>query len=526
MQQSCNPLSTSLYPPSNKPTPLPTQKRATSDPNQRRFETPILHFNPETQDFGFCEDTPAENMADIDDRDFTSSHRDQDSWSLDNLPDILYVLRPKPENAKSRRVVHMTDHMIFEKKIRNFYALPPRISSQVEGFRLEAWFRLDRRIKPEDILDRVNPRFRHYISEQAIQDRRAAFRLGYNVADWTSQKSINAITRLVKKAGVDVELNTTRGLTPGLIDPAKGEAGGRVGLSPVVYQQQPAPQSQVDYSWWIALRRFQAVYSQKCLPPDDPYRALMQQHHGAEQGVETPDAQMMHLSHSNMNAPVSNQDNRINQLNQFNYYAAPGSAAPAMEGTYVAPGQQQYYPQFAQANHPMPENNPIQTAPAQRDATIDPTVAGQFPAPRAAVPTINPRMRHITVRSNGSPVPSSVALPPPAQANPASARMARSGRPAAMYPAQMNQHSVPMNGYQQGASSAQMSYANPVATLCPETASNSLRAPQFSDMYPFYSTSGNPIVSGRLPAYAGLDTYSDAMCHVGQKRAAETDTMG
>lgn len=33
---------------------------------------------------------------------------------------------------------------------------------------------------------------------------------------------------MLKASGIDTENNSTRGLTPGLIDPSKGEAGGRI----------------------------------------------------------------------------------------------------------------------------------------------------------------------------------------------------------------------------------------------------------------------------------------------------------
>lgn len=58
--------------------------------------------------------------------------------------------------------------------------------------------------------------------------RREQFRRSFRVADWRSQSSVNEITRLVKMAGIDPNLNTTRGLTPGLVDPLRGEAGGRI----------------------------------------------------------------------------------------------------------------------------------------------------------------------------------------------------------------------------------------------------------------------------------------------------------
>lgn len=508
----------------------------------------MLHFNPDTQAFKKREEPATESMAAIDDRDFTSSHGDQDNWSLENLPDILYVLRPKTENAKSRRVVHMTDHMIFGKKVRNFYTLPPRISSEVEGFRLEAWFRLDRRIKAEDILDRVNPMFRQFISEEIIQERRESFQLAYNVADWSSQRSINAVTRQVKRGGFDVEQNTTRGVTPGLIDPAQGEAGGRVVFNPAVCQQQqsPAMNPLIEGSAaWVLLQRYLILnHPNRASLAKHHQTSMQQQQHGVEQGMETANAQMMHLAHSHMAAPISNQDNRVNQLNQINYFAAPGSAAPALGCSYVAPGQQHYYPQVAQtsqpmqmdqpmqmnnpmmANQPMQANHPTQMVPAQSGATMNTRMAGQVPAPRAAAPVVNRRVKRTRVKPNGSPFISTETLPASAHTSPASARMARSGILNAVYSAQKNQSSKHMNDYQQGMTSVKTAHtANHASTVRPETASNNSRVPQFSsELYPFYDLLDDFDVDGQGDAFGGVNTNSNAHC--GQKRTREADNDG
>ncbi|OGM50254.1 hypothetical protein ABOM_001121 [Aspergillus bombycis] len=164
------------------------------------------------------------------DDDMTASHNDQDDWSIENLPDILYIL--KPEHGKSRHVVRTTAHKIFGKHINAFSVLPDQISSKIEGWRLEAWMRLDRRITGQDIIDRVNPRYRPRLTSIDIELRRKAFRERFHVACWGAQKTINNISRLAVSRGIDPASNTTRGLTPGLIDPSKGEAGGRIPLPP------------------------------------------------------------------------------------------------------------------------------------------------------------------------------------------------------------------------------------------------------------------------------------------------------
>ncbi|KAF5864360.1 hypothetical protein ETB97_007922 [Aspergillus alliaceus] len=166
----------------------------------------------------------------LEEEDMTASHLDQDKWSLENLPDILYVL--KPAHARSRHVVRTTAHKVFGKHINVFTVLPDQISSKVEGWRLEAWMRLDRRITVQDIIDRVNPNYRPRLTPLDIELRRKDFREKFHVACWGAQKSVNEIYRLAASKGIDPALNTTRGLTPGLIDPSKGEAGGRIPLPP------------------------------------------------------------------------------------------------------------------------------------------------------------------------------------------------------------------------------------------------------------------------------------------------------
>jgi hypothetical protein len=158
--------------------------------------------------------------------DQTTPHGDQTYWSLENLPEVLYVLRPRTNYRKSRLRVYKTTNAITGKQINDFAVLPNQISSNVEGWRLEAWMRLDRRITEQDIIDRVNPKYK--LTADEIETRRENFRRNFHVANWNVQKSVWDIDRMLRAAGIDTEKNSTRGLTPGLIDPSKGEAGGRI----------------------------------------------------------------------------------------------------------------------------------------------------------------------------------------------------------------------------------------------------------------------------------------------------------
>ncbi|OJJ48878.1 hypothetical protein ASPZODRAFT_164479 [Penicilliopsis zonata CBS 506.65] len=161
---------------------------------------------------------------DRDDR--TSIHAEQMHWSVNSLPDILYVLKPTSQHAKSRKSIKIASFEIFGKPVREFAVLPRQISSRVEGWRMEAWLRLDRRLTVKDILERIDPKYN--ISVEQLERRRKFFRDTFHVACWGPIKTTSEISLRLREAGIEPALNTTRGLTPGLIDPSQGEAGGRI----------------------------------------------------------------------------------------------------------------------------------------------------------------------------------------------------------------------------------------------------------------------------------------------------------
>lgn len=73
---------------------------------------------------------------------------------------------------------------IFGKRINHFPELPWHISSKVEGWRLEAWFRTDNRITASDIMDRIHPEYRHEISPAIIDQRRESFLREFDSLFW------------------------------------------------------------------------------------------------------------------------------------------------------------------------------------------------------------------------------------------------------------------------------------------------------------------------------------------------------
>ncbi|KAL4991156.1 hypothetical protein BDW68DRAFT_185135 [Aspergillus falconensis] len=179
---------------------------------------------------------------------------EQATWSLYKLPDILYVIRPPDEyRNKAEQPVQKTSYKIFGKQVNDFETILPRqISSNVEGWRLEAWMRHDPRITAEDIIDRVHPLYREYISGAQIHDRRKEFRQHCNITCWEAGPEDNdnvKITNLLEEYGYEPwSTNSTRELSPGLINPTLGEEGGRIALQKALVPRFDSPDS---VAYWV-----------------------------------------------------------------------------------------------------------------------------------------------------------------------------------------------------------------------------------------------------------------------------------
>ncbi|KAF9890965.1 hypothetical protein FE257_005222 [Aspergillus nanangensis] len=162
----------------------------------------------------------------------TTFRADQSDWSWENMPEILYQF--KPEEKRDRKATASTmSYEIHGELLRDLPVLPDNISSAVEEFRVEAWMRLDRRIRLRDITSRMHPSFR--VNVNALQQRSVRFRQMFSMIAWDSgnkrslQLEESLLTKMAEK-NIDPTRNSTRGITPGLIDPALGEAGGRIPL--------------------------------------------------------------------------------------------------------------------------------------------------------------------------------------------------------------------------------------------------------------------------------------------------------
>ncbi|KAL2825638.1 hypothetical protein BDW59DRAFT_179840 [Aspergillus cavernicola] len=166
----------------------------------------------------------------IDPRNITSYHPEQADWSIEGLPEILYQLRPIYKEKKSKEPLLMS-YPIHGKRLRHILVLPDNISSAVEEFRVETWMRMDRNITLKDLTDRMHPDFR--VTENALQQRNVRFRQAFGMLAWGSGNKISRdleadLLQRMEDLGLDINSNSTRGITPGLIHPELGEDGGRV----------------------------------------------------------------------------------------------------------------------------------------------------------------------------------------------------------------------------------------------------------------------------------------------------------
>lgn len=146
----------------------------------------------------------------------------QELWNIEHLPDILYQWKPTPADIKKGEIANRS-YLIFGKVLRDIEVLPDRISSNIEPWLLQAWFRLESRIRWEDILDRIEPSVRPKWNTLNMDCVR--FREDFHMRPWAASKGISTMARdelfesVLRKAGIDPARNTTRGLTPGLVNP-------------------------------------------------------------------------------------------------------------------------------------------------------------------------------------------------------------------------------------------------------------------------------------------------------------------
>jgi hypothetical protein len=114
----------------------------------------------------------------------------------------------------------MKQYRIHGKLLRDIPILPDHISSKVEGWRVQAWYSFDSRLKLGDILARIGKSTKG----PAIMMRMLRCRTDIPVLGWANKgPKFNAeqlrIEGLMGQAGLDPASGTTRGLAWGLVDP-------------------------------------------------------------------------------------------------------------------------------------------------------------------------------------------------------------------------------------------------------------------------------------------------------------------
>ena len=71
---------------------------------------------------------------------------DQATWSIDNLPEVMYEL-DRPQNWLTEAELHPPPpkgYLVYGAVLRDIPILPDHISPKLEGWRYEYWCRLDR----------------------------------------------------------------------------------------------------------------------------------------------------------------------------------------------------------------------------------------------------------------------------------------------------------------------------------------------------------------------------------------------
>ncbi|MCJ1249341.1 hypothetical protein MMC30_006564 [Trapelia coarctata] len=185
-------------------------------------------------------------------QDVTDFHPGQADWSRDNLPNILYLLespparnafkrtgKPGPKRDQANRTVYecWPEAGTPVRPLRDFRVLPDRIGTKESWWVIEAWRRLDPRIEWPDIMMRMERPNRTKDEDKKISNCLNMFatrqRSHFGLISW-HPRGVGRL-RTDRKDAVIAKLtaaqranNTTRGLMPGLINPALGEAGGRV----------------------------------------------------------------------------------------------------------------------------------------------------------------------------------------------------------------------------------------------------------------------------------------------------------
>ncbi|KAI9762615.1 MAG: hypothetical protein M4579_000233 [Chaenotheca gracillima] len=128
-----------------------------------------------------------------DPEDYTSFIPGQERWSLWSLPPIVGQLFPSPASrgfigdVLDQNGRPATDPQT-GKRLKDYPFLPRKISTKVEGWRLETWCRMDSRVNIDDFHARMVPRNRP--TGNVINMRRRRFREDHTVLAWKSRRNV------------------------------------------------------------------------------------------------------------------------------------------------------------------------------------------------------------------------------------------------------------------------------------------------------------------------------------------------
>ncbi|MCJ1412795.1 hypothetical protein MMC19_006894 [Ptychographa xylographoides] len=176
-------------------------------------------------------------------QDVTDFHPGQSNITEEHLHEIFYVLEPTQawklfaNSARPAKKRSANGGILYEREpepgksrraLLDFKALPDRIGTNEKFF----WRRIDGRIRWVDItmrMDQINRPTANALNMSGVRVWRPALSL----LAWHMRGTVHGRDRhrnaiFAKLTTAQIAANTTRGLTPGLIDPAQGEAGGRI----------------------------------------------------------------------------------------------------------------------------------------------------------------------------------------------------------------------------------------------------------------------------------------------------------
>ena len=184
--------------------------------------------------------------------DVTAFHPGQWDWHTENLPSIIYELKPNSQaswyafksSIKPGPKVDAQGQVMFERwprpgqaprQLRDYKILPDQIGTAEDAWYFEAIRRLDPRVAWEDIVMRMEyTGFREkYETEKefinTVMNNRGSrvFRKDYHLLAWHTQspnkKAKGEDELLARLSPAQRAQNTTRGITPGLIVPTLGD---------------------------------------------------------------------------------------------------------------------------------------------------------------------------------------------------------------------------------------------------------------------------------------------------------------